>query len=294
MRKLVIGCGYLGQRVAALWRDSGDHVFATTRHAEEANRFRAEGLEPLVCDVLDRASLTQLPQVDTVLYAVGFDRSSGATMRAVYVDGLANVLSVAHASGSGFGRFIYVSSSSVYGQSDGGWVDEESPTEPQEESGRIVLEAERTLSSFSARRHLRALSEDSHIILRFGGIYGPGRLLRRAAIERGEPIIGDADKWLNLTHADDGARVILAAEARGTPGRIYNVCDGTPVRRRDFYTALARVLGAPAPRFAPPTAEVPPHELANRRIRNARMMEELRPELRYPEYAAGLAASVGA
>jgi len=288
VRKLVIGCGYLGRRVAAMWRDAGDQVFATTRHAAEANRFRADGFKPVVCDVLDAASLAHLPPVDTVLYAIGLDRASGASMRTVYVDGMANALKYLPPPG----RFIYISSSSVYGQSDGGWVDEESPTEPQEESGRIVLEAERTLSSFSARRHLRALSEDSHIILRFGGIYGPGRLLRRAAIERGEPIVGDADKWLNLIHADDGAHVILATEARGTPGRVYNVCDGAPVRRRDFYTELARVLGAPALQFVLSKGEMPPHEMANRRIRNVRMMEELRPELRYPRYVAGLAASV--
>ena len=277
MRKLVIGCGYLGRRVAALWRAAGDQVFVTTRRVDEEDRFRGEGFEPVVCDVLDPASLTKLPQVHTALYAVGFDRSSGATMRSVYVDGLANVLSVVDS-----GEFIYVSSSSVYGQTDGGWVDEDSRTAPREESGRIVLEAEMVARSLRERA----------IVLRFGGIYGPGRLLRRAAIERGEPIVGDADKWLNLIHVDDGARVILAAEARGTAGRIYNVCDGAPVRRRDFYTELARRLGAPPPRFVMPEGEMPPHESANRRIRTVRMMTELYPELRYPGYVDGLAASV--
>src|SRR5207247_1991336 len=110
-------------------------------------------------------------------------------------------------------RFIYVSSSSVYGQTNGGWVDETSPTEPNEESGRIVLEAENLL---------RAKLPNA-IFLRFAGIYGPGRLLRRQTIERGDPIVGDADKWLNLIHVDDGARVILAAEERAEPGRVYNV-----------------------------------------------------------------------
>ena len=277
MAHLIIGCGYLGRRVATLWRSHGVH--ATTRRTDEAAVLRAQGCEPLICDVLDRETLTQLPAADTVLYAIGFDRASGTSMRSVYVDGLANVL----ANLPPPKRFIYISSSSVYGQTDGGWVDEDARTEPQEESGQIVLAAEAAL-----RRTL-----PSAIILRFSGIYGPGRLLRRRAIEKGEPIVGDADKWLNLIHVDDGVRAVLAAEANAVPGRIYNICDDEPVRRRDFYTELARVLGAPPPRFVPPPPLATlPHESANRRIRNARMKEELRVELRYAGYRQGLAASV--
>jgi nucleoside-diphosphate-sugar epimerase len=255
-------------------------VCATTRRADEAAAYRAQGLDPVVCDVLDASSLDRLPRADTMLYAVGFDRSSGATMRAVYVDGLSRVLD--HLPPPA--RFVYVSSSSVYGQTDGGWVDEDSPTNPQEESGRIVLDAERIL-----RTKLPAA-----VILRFAGIYGPGRLLRRKTIEAGEPIVGDADKWLNLIHVEDGARLILAAEAHAAPGRVYNVCDDQPVRRRDLYAAMARVLGAPAPRFVAPPADrpTPPHEKANRRIRNARMKEDLRAELRYAGYLQGMSASV--
>jgi nucleoside-diphosphate-sugar epimerase len=275
---LIIGCGYLGRRVASRWRAEGLRVYATTRRPEEAAVIRAEGIEPVLCDVLDPVSLTGLPAVHSVVYAIGFDRKSGASMRAVYVDGLANVLT--HLPPPA--RFIYTSSSSVYGQSDGGWVDEDAATEPEEESGQIVLDAERLLRSRLG----------GAVILRFSGIYGPGRLLRRATVEKGEPIVGDADKWLNLIHVDDGVRVIAAAAARAEPGRIYNVCDDHPVRRRDFYSELARVLGVPPPRFVAPPAALPPHEKANRRIRNARMREELRPELRYAGYLQGLAASV--
>jgi nucleoside-diphosphate-sugar epimerase len=177
----------------------------------------------------------------------------------------------------------------VYGQTDGGWVDETSATEPLEPSGKIVLEAERVLPEAATRAKPQAA-----IILRFAGIYGPGRLLRRQTIEKGEPIVGDADKWLNLIHVEDAARAVLAAEEHGDPGRIYNVCDDHPVRRRYFYASLARVLGAPEPRFAKPPADqpTPPHELANRRINNRRMKEELRVELQYPDFDQGLRASV--
>src|SRR5690349_13502895 len=92
MSNLIIGCGYLGRRVAALWRQHGAHVHAATRRVDEAAALRAQGCEPLICDVLDATSLAQLPQADTALYAIGFDRTSGASMRSVYVDGLANVL----------------------------------------------------------------------------------------------------------------------------------------------------------------------------------------------------------
>src|SRR5207249_7531694 len=131
---------------------------------------------------------------------------------------------------------------------------------------RIVLAAEELL---------RARLPEA-IVLRFSGIYGPGRLLRRQTIERGEPIVGDADKWLNLIHVEDGARAVLAAEEFGQPGQIVNISDDLPVRRRDFYTELARMLGAPSPRFVPvpPGQPTPPHAKANRRIRNRRMKEQ--------------------
>ncbi|MSQ93937.1 MAG: SDR family oxidoreductase [Gemmataceae bacterium] len=293
---LILGCGYLGRHVAALWRQQGRRVFAATRDAAHL----PADVEPIVCDVLDPASLRALPKVDTVLYAIGFDRTSGATMRSVYVDGLANLLSALFSPlpsggegpgvrGRAPGRFIYVSSSSVYGQTDGGWVDEASPTEPAEPSGQIVLDAEAVLRA----------KLPSAIVLRFAGIYGPGRLLRRQTIEKGEPIVGDADKWLNLIHVEDGGLAVLAAEGHGQPGRIYNVCDDHPVRRRYFYAALAKALDAPAPHFSPlPSGGegpgvrgLPPHERANRRINNRRMKEELGVELRYPDYGQGLRGS---
>lgn len=281
MNHLILGCGYLGRRVAQLWLTQGHHVFGVTRRPENAAALQQDGVEPIIADVLRADSLSKLPSVDTVLYAIGLDRTSGMSMRSVYVDGLANVLEQLPPPN----RFIYISSSSVYGQTDGEWVDEDSPTEPQEESGQIVLEAERLL---------RTRLPDA-VILRFAGIYGPGRLLRRKSIEAGEPIVGDADKWLNLIHVEDGARAVLAAEERGQSGRIYNICDNQPVRRRDFYSELARCLGAPTPRFVAPAADQPPppHEKGNRRIRNRRMREELGLTPRFASYVEGLRAWVG-
>src|SRR5205823_868134 len=137
-----------------------------------------------------------------------------------YVGGLANVLAELPPPG----QFLYVSSTGVYGQTGGEEVDEESPAEPIEESGRVVREAERTL--------LRQRPDAA--ILRFAGIYGPGRLIRHQALLAGEPLTGDPGKWLNLIHVEDGVRAIdhvLRARWSG----VVNVCDGRPVTRRDFF-----------------------------------------------------------
>jgi nucleoside-diphosphate-sugar epimerase len=279
--KLIVGCGYLGRRIAALWCAQNHRVFATTRSATRAVEWRARGLQPVLCDVLDPGSLRTLPRVESIAYCIGLDRSAGDSMHRVYVDGLDNVLAaVPHPDA----RFLYVSSTSVYGQTEGEDVDESATTAPQEESGKIVLEAEQLLRS----------RLPSAVVLRFAGIYGSGRLMRGEAIKAGDPIIGDADKWLNLIHVEDGAAVVVAADKLAAPGSTYNVSDGEPVRRRVFYTKLAEVLGAPLPRFVPLArgAGVTPHERGQRRIVSRRMREELGVTLRYQNYEAGLDSSV--
>jgi nucleoside-diphosphate-sugar epimerase len=278
--KLVIGCGYLGRRVAARWVAEGHRVLATSRSDARAAELRQLGVEPIRCDVLDPASLRTLPVATTVVYCVGFDRSAGRTMREVYFDGLAHILTALPSPE----RFVYVSSTGVYGHCHGEEVDEDAATEPLEESGRVVLEAERLLCD---RR-------PDAVVLRFAGIYGPGRLLRGQAIRAGEPIIGDPEKWLNLIHVADGAAAVLAAEARARPGTVINVSDDHPVRRRDFYRLLARLLDAPEPRFElpPPDTPLPGHERTNRRIVNRRLRADLGVSLRYPSYAEGLPASI--
>jgi nucleoside-diphosphate-sugar epimerase len=218
--------------------------------------------------------------VTTALYCIGFDRSSGATMRDVYVTGLHHVRENLPAPG----KFIHVSSTSVYGQTDGAWVDEESTTTPAEESGRIVLDAERLLRE----RLPRAM------VLRFAGIYGPRRLPRSQALLAGEPVVGDGERWLNLIHVDDGAAAVLAAEDRAAPGSLYNVCDDLPIPRRAFYEELSRLLGAPPPRFVPPPpgSTPPPRESSHRRVANRRLRDQLGVSLKFPTFREGLVDAV--
>lgn len=198
-------------------------------------------------------------------------------MRRVYVEGLRNVLQALPARTN----LVHVSSTSVYGQTAGEEVDESAVTAPVEESGQVVLEAEQTLQ----------LLRPDAIVLRFAGIYGPGRLIRAKDLQVGRLLAIDPEKWLNLIHVEDGVTAILAALERGKPGGIYNVSDGSPVRRREFYTRLAELLGAAPPRFVPPPEPAPPSERTNRRIVNRRMRQELGVTPQYPSYAEGLAVS---
>ncbi len=271
---LVIGCGYLGRRVAARWRAAGRRVFAVTRR--NADGLQALGLEPVGADVTDPATLTALPHAATVLYAVGMDRTTGHSMRDVYVGGLGNVLAALPPGG----RLIYVSSTGVYGQTDGSWVDESSPTEPVEESGKVVREAESLL---------RERRPDA-IVLRFAGLYGPNRLLRKQPVLKGEGLVGDADKWLNLVHVEDGADAVLAAEASAAPGATYAIADDAPTPRRAFYTLLAELLHAPPAVFD----ERPEPGAANRRVSNRRAKADLGWAPRFPTFRDGLPAAVAA
>ncbi len=246
MRRLIIGCGYLGSRVAPRWREAGDDVLVVTRSDQRAAAFQQQGLRPVVADVTSPATLAELPVADTVLYAVGFDRGAGLSMREVYVDGLRHVLDALPAA---TGRIIYVSSTGVYGQSDGAWLDEDSPTQPERESGQVCLAAEELLESHRLG--------DRAVVLRLAGIYGPDRVPNSAALLAGEPIDSPEEGYLNLIHVDDAATVVLAAAAHPQPSPRYVVSDGHPVLRRDYYAEAARLLGAPAPRFRSPPSGSP-------------------------------------
>lgn len=272
---LIVGCGYLGTRVAQRWARQGHRVFATARRPEHAQELASLGLVPIVADVLAPESLRALPAAAVVLYCVGYDRSAGVPMRTVYVDGLANFLAALPPGG----RLVHVSSTSVYGQTEGEEVDENATTEPADESGRVVLDAEQVL---------RRLRPDA-IVLRFAGTYGPGRLIGARALQKGEAIPGDPERWLNLIHVEDGATACERAAQRGVPGAIYNVSDDTPVRRGDAYSIVAELLGLPPPRFDL-DASAPRHEASNRRILNRRMHNELSVSLRYPSCKEGMAA----
>ncbi len=281
---VIFGCGYLGRRVAELWRKQGRTVISVTRSPERAELFRSEGLTPYVGDICEPETLTGLPDADRVLFAVGYDRQSGQTQEAVFVDGLKNVLNQV---GSRCRRWIYISSTSVYGQNGGRWVDEDSPCEPVQPGGRCCLTAEQLIRQhFPKDDALRRA-----VVLRLAGIYGPRRVLARVAeLRAGTPIAGRSDAWLNLIHVDDAAQVVDAAMNAEQPGPVYLVADDLPVTRQEYYSRLAELVGAPPPMFDESQAAKRGSGGINKRCSNARMTSELGVRLNYPTFIAGLEA----
>ena len=285
MRKLIIGCGYLGEQVAQEWLGDGCETWALTRNEEHASRLAESGLTPLVGDVLDLGSLQKLPQMDTILYAVGFDRASKHSKRTVYVEGLRNVLAGIRDKCQ---RFVYVSSTSVYGQNNGEFVDEFSTASPSEENGGICRDAEAVVwDHFRRTDHDEGMGDT--IVLRLAGLYGPGRLLaREQQLRRGELHSDNPDAWLNLIHVEDAVQAVLATEDRGQAGATYLICDDLPIRRREYYSALAAQLGLAPPKFEKLAADASEHSHINKRCVNRRMREDLHVELRYPTVIEGL------
>jgi nucleoside-diphosphate-sugar epimerase len=286
MAKLIFGCGYLGQRVAGWWQNRGEVVYAVTRGEAKAEALRRRGIRPLVADLA--ASLPEGEsfwpgEIDTVLFSVGYDRGSAASIHEVYVGGLARVLAALPRSAE---RLIYISSIGVYGDAAGQWVDEQTPCRPTSEGGQASLAAEELL-----RGH--PLGNRS-VILRLAGIYGPGRIPRAETLLAGQPIDAPANGYLNLIHVDDAAAIVLLAEAKAPLPRTYVVSDGQPVMRSEYYGELARLLGAPAPQFVAPDPDSPAAQRAasNKRASSRRLVAELAPKLRYPSYRAGLAGIV--
>ena len=283
MVKLIFGCGYLGLRVARRWLGEGAEVYAVTRSTQRAELLAAEGLLPIIADINDPKSMPELPAAETVLVAVGYDRQATQSIHEVYVEGLRTILD---ALPENVGRLIYISSTGVYGQSDGQWVDEQSPCEPIREGGRAVLEAETLIRSLP-------LGQRS-VILRLAGLYGPGRIPRRDDILAGRPIAVPSDGYLNLIHVDDAADVVLLAEQRAEVPNLYVVSDGRPVLRSEYFAALARLLNAPPPTFSAASDDSPAAQRAasSKRMRNARLVEDLGATLQYPSCVEGLAAAL--
>jgi nucleoside-diphosphate-sugar epimerase len=280
MPKLIFGCGYLGSRVGSAWRAAGHDVYVVTRSSRRADELAGEGYRPLVADVTLPDDFPQWPPAETVLYAVGYDRKTSNSIEQIYVGGLANVLDSLPAN---TGRFIYISSTGVYGDSRGALVNEDTPCNPERAGGKACLAAEqRLLAGPLARRA---------VILRMAGIYGPGRLPNLESLLAGDPIAAAGEAHLNLIHVDDAVAAVLAAERVDVRlPRTYLVSDGAPGLRRDFYAQCARLVGAPPPRFEAPAApQMSRGGAADKRISNARMMAELGVVPRYGSYREGLA-----
>ena len=178
---------------------------------------------------------------------------------------------------------MYISSTGVYGQSAGEWVDESSICQPERAGGLACLAAEQELEKQRA--------ELDSCILRLAGIYGPGRLPRRDALLAGEPIKAPADGWLNLIHVEDAVRVVLAAATAGQlPDRLL-VSDGTPLRRQQYFAELCRQLDAPDPCFDEQQQSETDRARASssKRVSNRQLLDLLGEVIVFDSFAGGLA-----
>lgn len=283
MSVLIFGCGYVGHRAARAWHESGTSVAVVTRLGDRADALAQEGFQSIIADVTRPETLGQLPAARTVLFAVGYDRRQSLSIRETYAGGLQHVLDRLSPETL---RIIYVSSTGVYGDAGGDWIDEGTRPEPARDGGRACLAAEQVLFDHDLGNR--------GVVLRLAGIYGPGRIPRRDDLLSGMPIAGNADGNLNLIHVDDAVQAILAAAVQARSPRIYNVSDGNPAPRRSYYEELARLLAAPAFRFSDAEGESSERSRggADKRVSNARMLSELGVTLRYPSFREGLAAIV--
>jgi len=284
--RLVVGCGYLGERVARRWVGRGDRVVGITRSAARAERLAATGIEPEILDVAaaDPAwggLVARHGCPATVFWAVGFDRSAGASYADVHVAGLGRLLDALADAGCR-PRIILSSSTGVWGDEGGGRVTEATPVNPSREAGRVLLEAESLLAG-------HRLGPGTG--LRFAGLYGPARLPRLADLRAGRPIAADPRSWLNLLHVEDAAAVVEAVGDARAPRGLYVVSDGRPVLRRDWYTRLADLAGGPPPAW---DRNTPRSRGGDKRIDPAVVWRDLGLTPQHPDSLAALPALVAA
>ncbi len=279
MIRLVFGCGFLGLPTAKGWSSAGNKTYGLTRSSNRFSELESNGLQPLLGDIVDPDSLPAFPTADTVVIAVGMDRSKYSDIRQVYVEGLQNILNQLP---SETGHLIYISSTGVYGNFDGQWVDEHSPAQPTREGGKACLEAEQLIKT--------SRFADRFTILRFAGLYGRWRVPMQAAIQNRQWEKLSPQGSLNLIHVSDGARIIRAIADLRPFGETYLVSDGHPANRKDYYATVADILGTgPIPWTE--TQDHPPAR-SDKRIRNRKLMSSIDLELEYPDYLAGLAEAL--
>jgi nucleoside-diphosphate-sugar epimerase len=286
MRVLIVGCGYVGLPLGAELVRQGHEVSGLRRNASSENELKAAGIQPLVADVTKPETLAMLPQnFDWVVNCVA--AGGGAEdYRQVYLQGTRNLIEWLEPNLPK--KFVYTSSTSVYGQTDGSQVKESSPTEPPVETAKILLETEKLLLTATQEKKFPA------VILRVAGIYGPDRghwfkqfLKNEARIE------GDGSRFLNMIHRDDLIGGIIAALKSGRPGEIYNATDDEPVSQLHFFQWLAQSLDKPLPPSEPENPdENRKRGATNKRVSNRKLRMELGYQFKYPNFRKGYSAEL--
>lgn len=287
---LIVGCGDIAMRLSVLLK-TRYHLIGLCRNVENFDKLRAHGISPVAGDLDYPASLGRLSGVaHTIVHLApppGQGRNDTRTkhlLTALYRQSKTKTAILPQ-------QFVYISTSGVYGDCGGGWVDESRTVNPRNDRAWRRLDAERQIRSWGNRHGVRIS------ILRVPGIYAENRL-PITRLQQGLPaLLAHEDSYTNHIHADDLARIIVAAVHYGKPGRVYHACDDSHLKMGDYFDLVADHFRLPRPRKI--TREqaqtiLSPGMLSfmqeSRRLKNVRMKQELRVRLRYPTVADCLAA----
>ena len=275
MRVLILGLGYVGVALGQELVRCGYEVFGLRRSS-----VAWPGIKTLIGDITKPETLKDLPRNwDWIVNTVSSGKGGPEDYRAVYLEGTRNIM--AHLLTS---KYVYTSSTSVYGQTDGTLVDERSPTEPGSSTSKILVETEQLL---------RTQESLPAVTLRVSGIYGPGRGHLYQQYLRGEAVIpGQGERLINMIHLDDVVGAIIASLEYGKAGEVYNVTDDEPVSYLEFFRWLSKRLKQSMPPFAD---EVPTRKrgITNKRVSNRKLCE-LGWKLTYPTFREGYEAEIQA
>jgi nucleoside-diphosphate-sugar epimerase len=268
MRVLIAGCGDLGTEAALGLAAEGHVVFGLRRDPSVL----PATIHPVAGDPTRDDGLDQLPHdLDAVVHVATADGRDEAAYAAVYRDGLARLLDRARATGSGDARFLFVSSTTVYGDAGGGWVDEDTPVAPTSATGERIAEAERVLLDAGV----------DGVVLRLAGVYGPGRTRQIDQLRAGEAVRPDPPVHGNRIHRDDAARAIRHLLLLEEVEPVYLGVDHAPVPRGEVLSWLAAELGLPEPPAGPVRTRG-----GDKRARNGRLVTSGF-AFRYPTYREG-------
>lgn len=283
MKKLlVVGCGDIALRaLPQLVRKF--QVFGLVRAEGQADRIAVLGATALLGDLDLPPTLQALAlEADLVLHLAPPDESAVADQRSAnLIDALSARLPE---------RLVYISTSGVYGDCGGAWVDEDRPIAPRSPRGARRADAERRLMAWGQRSGVCVS------VLRVPGIYAAERL-PLALLKSGAPVLrAEDDVYTNHIHADDLAGICLTALERGAAGRAYNASDDSEMKMGDYFDLVADRAGLPRPprisRAAAAAGAIPAGLLSfmseSRRLVNTRMKAELGVQLRYPSVYEGV------
>lgn len=261
---LIAGCGDVGNALAKRLLAEGCEVWGIRRQVAALT----DGVRPWRIDLTDPGSFGAAPtKFDYLFYTASADRRDEGHYRAIYVDGLRHLIDAVRDGGSALRRIFFTSSTAVYGQSRGEWVDESSATEPLRFNGRVLLDAEALVRN----------APEVGVNLRLSGIYGPGRTRLLRKVWSGEA--STTESWTNRIHVEDCAGALQHLMRIERPEPLYLGSDDMPVTMGEVVTWLSDELGRPVP----PAAE---SDRLNKRCRNARLRDSGY-QFSYPSYREG-------